>query len=75
MAKFPRHHATTPRPLPLRHISVTFKPDTAEALTAAAARMGVKRTALVRRIVEEWVREQRRVSAEGETTGSPPEPH
>lgn len=55
--------ATTPQRVDLLRLSVSFKPETAAFITAAAALAGMTRTAFVRWIVEEWAREKRQPSA------------
>ncbi len=68
MAKISPSRASAPKPVVLLRLSVSFKPDTAAALAEAAAGAGMTRTAFVRWIVEEWLRERRRpASAPGAT--------
>jgi hypothetical protein len=69
MAKIPRSAAAAPKRVDLLHVSVSFKPEAAAALTEAATQTGMTRTALVRWIVEEWLRENRLLAAAPRTSG------
>jgi hypothetical protein len=73
MAKIPRSTDAASQRVTLLRLAVSFTPETAALLAEEAALAGMTRTALVRQIVVEWLREKRRPSAAPGATGPPPE--